>query len=233
MDAEDKTVVKVSVPKTSSMQNGTVTKPIIEDKPGKISSETPMLPRITRDKSGSIFTQIFKNPLAGLFEEKFDEATGPPKPYVKGLNSSGGLTVGFDQKMAVPDNIDEINNAEVALRWMQSRVRTETYLTPEGYRDFEIRPAVDVQIQPSLDSDLSNPSFDYKITDFTETEMKIQVNFDQPELISTTGISTDNIRVTFWSNEFLKGQNGLSMEEGQTIQKGIIPQVEPKIANEV
>lgn len=50
-------------------------------------------------------------------------------------------------------------------------------MTPEGYRDFEIRPAVDVQIQASPDSDYQAPVYNYSITGFTEDEMKIQVNF--------------------------------------------------------
>ena len=38
------------------------------------------------------------------------------------------------------------------MRWMQSNSYNETYLTPEGYRDFEIRRAVDIQLAPSPES---------------------------------------------------------------------------------
>lgn len=81
-------------------------------------------------------------------------------------------------------------------------MRTETYLTPDGYRDFEIRSAVDVQVLPSPDSD-KTPKYDYKIVSFTENDMTIQMDFEDPDAISALGGSTDNLSVTFWSSELL------------------------------
>ena len=46
--------------------------------------------------------------------------------------------------MKVPKDISALNKQKVALRWTQQNGYNETYLTPEGYRDFEIRPAVDL-----------------------------------------------------------------------------------------
>jgi hypothetical protein len=67
----------------------------------------------------------------------------------------------------------------------------------------------------------------------TENDMKIQIYWSNPEAISASGISSDAISVTFWDNELLQGKNGLAIEEGQTLRKSIIPQIDPDIAEEV
>ena len=53
--------------------------------------------------------------------------------------------------------------------------------------------------------------------------MTIKVNFTNPETISTAGVSNDNVKLTFWSNEHLEAENGLRLEEGLSIVKGLIP----------
>ena len=70
------------------------------------------------------------------------------------MDPSGLLKIGFDQKMKIPKDISLLNKQKVALRWMQAgkSYYNETYLTPEGYRDFEIRPAIDLQLQMSPDN---------------------------------------------------------------------------------
>jgi len=100
--------------------------------------------------SGTIQTNIVNiaDDLLFLQEEKKEKVIVPPKPFVKSLDPSGLLTIGFDQKMKIPKDISLLNRQKVALRWMQSgnNYYNETYLTPEGYRDFEIRPAIDLQL---------------------------------------------------------------------------------------
>lgn len=50
-------------------------------------------------------------------EQKVVEVT-PPKPFVKSMDESGVLKVGFSSPMKVPKNLDALNNQKVALRWM-------------------------------------------------------------------------------------------------------------------
>jgi hypothetical protein len=59
------------------------------------------------------------------------------------------------------------------------------------------------------------------------------MKFSNPEAISVGGISSDAIKVTFWSSDLLQGENGLGLEEGQTIQKSLVPQIEPDMAKEL
>ena len=44
------------------------------------------------------------------------------------------------------DAYKNISRTEVALRFA-SAIREETYLTEEGFKNFEIRPALELQIQ--------------------------------------------------------------------------------------
>ena len=73
------------------------------------------------------------------------------------MDSKGILKIGFNQKMKVPKSLDALNESKVALRWTEAkRYHKETYLTPEGYRDFEIRPAVDLQLVMSPENPMQN-----------------------------------------------------------------------------
>jgi hypothetical protein len=76
----------------------------------------------------------------------------PPKPYVQSLTPSGILKIGFTSPMKVPKDLKALNDKKVALRWNQANDK-ETYMTPDGYREFEVRPAVDVRLNLSSDSD--------------------------------------------------------------------------------
>ena len=53
------------------------------------------------------------------------------------------MKISFSQPLEVPSEYSDIKDSEVAfIRNTQSR--TETYLTEDGYVDFEIRPALDL-----------------------------------------------------------------------------------------
>lgn len=137
-------------------------------------------------------------------QEKKADVASPPKPFVKSLGADGKLKIGFTQKMKIPKDLKALNDQKVALRWTHSDAKTvETYMTQDGYRNFDIRPAVDLKLSPSTDSEAGASGFQYEIVGFTESEMVIQINFDNPDAISNSGISTDQMSITFWSSELL------------------------------
>ena len=156
-------------------------------------------------------------------EEK--KPTTPPQPFVSSLNSRGEMKLGFDQKMYVPVGMDlnDLVNKKVALRWLQAF--NETFLTPDGYRDFEIRPAIELTMGFTPDSNVTASKFSYNITNFTEDGIDFKITFEEPDYISSSGISADAMRVTFWDTSLLVGQNGMRVQEGQTLQKTLVPQV--------
>ena len=81
--------------------------------------------------------------------------------------------------MRIPNRYKKIEQAEVALRF--TAARNETYLTMQGYKDFEIRPALELQVQPSNTKEKTNLDFTWAIVEFLATEVKIQLLFELPE----------------------------------------------------
>ena len=70
-------------------------------------------------------------------------ADSPPIPRVDFISPAGEMKVAFSQPIKVPaDYKTKVENSEVALRTAESR--TETYLTENGYQDFQIRPSLDL-----------------------------------------------------------------------------------------
>lgn len=107
--------------------------------------------------------------------------------------------------------------------------RTETYLTEDGYQDFQIRPALDLQIAPAPDSEPEALAFNWEIVEYTEYYVVIQLLFENPEALSALdGKSLDEIQVTFWGDNLFVGKNGKSVPNGVTIKKAVVRQVNPE-----
>jgi len=94
-----------------------------------------------------------------------------PIPFLKSLDNLGVLKIGFDRALKLPANITAVRDKEVALRWLASR--TETYLLDDGYKDFDIRPALELQVEPGDDSDPYFLEFTWELLDFTEKEITV------------------------------------------------------------
>ena len=94
-----------------------------------------------------------------------------PTPTIESLGNDGLLTIKFDKKLRVPDKYKKIETEEVALRFASAR--NETYLTMQGYKDFQIRPALELQIQPSETQEAENLDFTWEIVEFTDTQVVI------------------------------------------------------------
>ena len=94
-----------------------------------------------------------------------------PTPTIVSLESNGILIIKFDKSLRVPEEYDQIPDTEVALRFMSAR--KETYLMTEGYREFDIRPALELQIQPGDGKEKSTLDFTWEIIEFTANEVKI------------------------------------------------------------
>lgn len=103
------------------------------------------------------------------------------------------MTISFSQPLAVPEEYTEIKDSEVAF-FRSTQSRTETYLTEDGYVDFEIRPALDLQIAPAPDSEPEALQFDWDIVEYKESYVVIQLKFENPEVLSSLdGKSMDEV----------------------------------------
>jgi len=110
-DIPDNSVVKNAKPLTQSTQPSSV----VKGNSTNALTNQPALPRMTMTNVGSVVTGV-KSAITNLFSEISSDSTLPPKPYIKGMDSSGKLTIGFTGVMQVPDNLDALNNEQVALR---------------------------------------------------------------------------------------------------------------------
>ena len=80
----------------------------------------PELPRISMTEKGTITTNQQSLAVESLFvneDEKEKIVVTPPKPFVKGMDESGVMKVGFGTKMKVPKDLSALNSQKVALRW--------------------------------------------------------------------------------------------------------------------
>ena len=83
------------------------------------------------------------------------------------------------------------------------------------------------------DSNVTASKFTYNITNFTEDGIDFKITFEEPDYISSSGISADAMRVTFWDTSLLVGQNGIRVKEGQTLQKTLVPQMNYSIESDL
>jgi hypothetical protein len=74
----------------------------------------------------------------------------------------------------------------VALRWLKAdgniEPKNETLLIGDGFKDFEIRPALDLKVFPAEEGGITpqDIAFTWEIVSFKENEVKIQLYFEQP-----------------------------------------------------
>jgi len=150
-----------------------------------------------------------------------------PIPRVESITNDGKMKIAFSAALQVPDDFQQVKEQEVALRSGASR--TETYLTDTGYVDFQIRPALDLQIAPADSSEPEKLSFDWEIIEYTEYYVVIQLKFENPEALSALdGKSLDEVQITFWGDNLFVGKNGKSVPNGVTIKKAVVRQVNPE-----
>ena len=143
-------------------------------------------------------------------------------PTIESLDNDGLLTIKFNKKLKIPPNYKVIEDSEVALRFMQAEVRNETYMTKSGYKQFQIRPALELHAQASEGQDPDKLDFTWEIVEFRETEVKIQLYFDLPESISEDPLKSDQILVTFWASDFFESEEGFRVKQGQTLRTEIV-----------
>lgn len=60
----------------------------------------------------------------------------------------------------------------------------------------------------------SDINFSFTVTDYTQESLKLQFEFEEPELISETGVNNDRIQITFWGTEYFKNEEGVEVPFG-------------------
>jgi hypothetical protein len=111
--------------------------------------------------------------------------------------------------------------------------------TSTGYKDFEIKPAIEIKIvdedgvEKTMGDDELDINFSWAITEMTEYSVVIQMDFEVPEALSSDGDGVDYLQVTFHGSDFIVGKNGLPIALGLTVRKEITRQVNGEEAAQV
>ena len=126
-------------------------------------------------------------------------------PYVVGMSQESIIIIAFTTEVDLAEQ-NEIKNTEVAVvpkRTLQGD-RTETLLTEEGYRQFDIKPALEFSVIDSVTEKEINVDFEWEIIEFAKDHVKIKVNFEDPESLSSSA-KPDEMEITFWGDKLFKG----------------------------
>ena len=59
-------------------------------------------------------------------------------------------------------------------------------MTEEGYQEFDIKPALEFSVVDSSSKQERQVEFDWEIIEFNEENVKIKINFEDPESLSET-----------------------------------------------
>ena len=59
-------------------------------------------------------------------------------------------------------------------------------MTEEGYQEFDIKPALEFSVVDSSSKQERQVEFDWEIIEFNEEDVKIKINFEDPESLSET-----------------------------------------------
>ena len=79
-------------------------------------------------------------------------------------------------------------------------------------------PIIELKIKPGYYSIISKLSFTYEIIDYTSRIIKIQINFENPILISSLD-DPDKLNVKFNANNYFFSEYGKTIKENTLLEK--------------
>lgn len=104
----------------------------------------------------------------------------------------------------------QLEGTEVAIRQLQSvdpTPRTETYLTQQGYIDYQIRKGLDISIVDDESGETQNVDFKWEIVSIVGEDVEIRLIFDDPDSLSE-GQTQSAVQVTVWAGDIFTDENG-------------------------
>lgn len=209
----------------------------------------PPLDQIPPTFAGIQFRNEYETIEETIVETRFTQEPEPyspeqPVPYIEELTETGLLTIGWDRFMEKPEDPSEIRPSKVGItetdlppdysklpqRKLQERVHN-WYTDKKAYLEWlMIVDALEIKVEPG---EYSNPALlqlkDWKVVNFSATQIWIQIYFEYPDNISEKVVG-DDLTVTFWGTEFFKAKNGKKVRYGTKIQQKILRVVDPEIA---
>ena len=108
--------------------------------------------------------------------------------------------------MAVPDNSYQLQNGTVFVNGTEF-------------------PALDVKVRPGAYSEPTLLKMNSTFISFSPSMMKIQLDFENPLVVSSSIYSKDSIEVTIYGNSWFMDVQGNFLEEGFTLKSYVLPQM--------
>jgi hypothetical protein len=83
--------------------------------------------------------------------------------------------------------------------------------TSAGYKDYEIKPAIEIKIvdedgnEKTMGDEELDINFSWSITEMTENSVTIKMDFEVPEALSSGADGKDYLQVTFHGSDLIVG----------------------------
>ena len=158
-----------------------------------------------------------------------------PVPHVAQMTQTGVLVIGWNMKMQRPDNITEIEVAQVAERTMKRQLSGEIWFVNKTNSESErarLYAALEVRIVQNPLDDPDQINFTWEVLGFNEDFFWIQLYFEDVSLVSANG-RTDQVSVTFRGVEFFKSVLDKEVEYGTTLTWDLHGQMNLKAADKI
>ena len=137
----------------------------------------------------------------------------PPTASISQINSYGMLKISFSNKIMIPKELLSMDdNGRIKIKFDQEdkrRLQTEI--------EFEV---LSVQVHPGEDSLPENLKFNWKPIQINEDGIEIQLNFDSPLRVSTSG-DKDEVEVKILKHNFFIDKYGQTLQEDITLKKNL------------
>jgi hypothetical protein len=106
---------------------------------------------------------------------------------IERIDPDGKMTIRFDQKMTVPADTLELQNATITL-------------------NSTLYPALKIRLIPGLYSSVEPHDVNWTLVNFTTSRLVVQLYFQQPAIISSVIGSKDLLETTFYGYSWFRDQ---------------------------
>ena len=144
---------------------------------------------------------------------------------IKSVSNDGRIKL-FFPGFKMPSR-EQLMGTEVAIRQLQAvdpTPRSETYLTAQGYIDYQIRKGLDISIVDDESGEAQNVNFKWEIVSIEGEDVDIRLIFDDPDSLSE-GQTQNAVQVTVWAGDIFTDKDGNQLPAGIVAKAPISRQV--------
>ena len=141
--------------------------------------------------------------------EKVAQQKSWPNAYIQSIEPTGLMRIKFNQKMKIPDHPEYIQNETLTLEDV-------------------VYPILDMEVIPGKFSEMKQLNFNWTFVEFKTTEMLIQLNFENINVVSSHGMHKDSIQITIYGFQMFADTLGNYMSPGTILKPKKLPMMMSK-----